>query len=86
MVKEISNEVGILGVILVLVVYFLLQWGKIRSDSFMYSFINLLGGIGIMYSLFFEWNLSAFFMELAWIAISLYGLVRYFIKRAKPNP
>jgi len=80
-VKEISNEVGIIGVILILVIYFLLQWGKVRPKSFMYSFVNLLGGIGILYSLFFAWNLSAFVMEIAWIVISFYGLVCYFVRK-----
>lgn len=83
----ISNEVGIIGVILVLVAYFLLQWGKLLPSGFTYSLLNLIGAVGILYSLFFEWNLSAFIIETVWILISLYGIVRFFMKRNKvPKP
>ena len=81
--REVSSEVGIIGVILVLITYFLLQWGKLRSDGFFYSFINLVGAGGILYSLFFEWNLSAFIIEVVWVLISIYGLVRFFIRKNK---
>lgn len=84
--RDASNEVGIIGVILVLVAYFLLQWGKLRSDGFLYSFINLIGAVGIIYSLFFEWNLSAFVIESVWILISLYGIIRFFMGRRKTPP
>ena len=75
------TEVGVFGVILILVAYFLLQWGKLRPGGFVYSLLNLIGALGILYSLFFEWNLSAVLMEIAWILISIYGLVRCFMQR-----
>ena len=83
--REVSNEVGIIGVILVLLAYFLLQWRKLRSDGFIYSFINLVGAVGILYSLFFEWNLSAFVIEVVWVLISIYGIVRFFITKKNTN-
>ncbi len=78
---NLSNEVGIIGVVLILAAYFLLQLGKLRPDGFLYSFVNLIGAAGVIYSLFFEWNISAFIIEAAWILISIYGLIRFIMRK-----
>ncbi|KTD36577.1 hypothetical protein Lnau_1561 [Legionella nautarum] len=72
----LSNFVGILGVILVLLAYFLSQTAKLSVDSFKYLGSNLLGSSLITISLLFHWNLSSFLIELAWSAISIMGMVR----------
>lgn len=70
----IFNGTGILGVALTLLAYFLLVMEKIAFKSFIYPFLNLIGAIFILISLFYAWNLASFFIEIAWIIISLYGL------------
>lgn len=69
---------GITGVILCLLAFLLLQLEKIRPRKPLYSWLNLLGSLGIIYSLSFDFNLSAFLMEVSWGIISLIGLWRYF--------
>ncbi|MBP9887713.1 MAG: hypothetical protein KBF93_15540 [Leptospiraceae bacterium] len=70
----IADTFGIIGVILILVSYILLQTDRINSSSLLYSLINLLGAILILFSLYYSWNLASFIIEIFWILISLYGI------------
>lgn len=68
--------VGTAGVVLILVAYFLLQTERWSGQSLSYSLVNLLGSLMITVSLLYDFNLSSFIIEVAWIAISIYGIVR----------
>jgi Na+(H+)/acetate symporter ActP len=73
--------VGLAGVGFVLVSFFLLQAGKLAGDSVGYQLANLFGAIFILTSIFaseaeFTDVISATVMQVAWMAISLYGLWR----------
>ena len=67
---------GLLGVLLILLAYFLLQAGRLRGDALVFQLTNALGALGILVSLVYAFNLSAFVMESAWFAVSIYGIVR----------
>jgi hypothetical protein len=67
---------GNVGVVMVLFAYLLLQLGKLPLDSLPYLLLNAAGSILIMVSLFYDFNLSSFIIELAWLAISLFSLWR----------
>ena len=69
---------GIIGVVLILTTYMLLQLEKLSATSFLYSAANGLGASLILVSLIYEFNLSAFIIEAFWLLISIYGIVRYF--------
>ena len=71
------NAVGIAGVFAILVAYFLLQQGKVTAHQPSYLWLNLLGGLAVIFSLLVEWNLPAFLMEAAWVIISAVSLIRY---------
>ncbi len=71
-----SDAVGIGGVLLVLVAYGLLQAGRLQPRDAAYSWLNLIGSMAILVSLHYAFNLSSFVIQVAWIAISVYGLVR----------
>lgn len=68
------NVIGIIGVIFVLLAYFLLQIDKLDQERITYSFLNLLGASLILFSLFFTWNLASGVIEIAWLLISFFGL------------
>lgn len=72
----IFNGIGIVGAFLCLLAYFLLQAGKMRSESPAYSWLNIFGALGIIISLFYRWNIASFVMEVSWLMIGLYGLFR----------
>lgn len=80
----ISDIIGLLGVVIMLVAYFLLSLRKISAEAMSYPILNALGSLMVMFSLFYAWNLSAFVMELCWFLISLYGMLCIWrIKRKK---
>jgi hypothetical protein len=70
--------VGNVGVLMILGTYFALQIGRLDARSVKYSALNALGAGSITLSLLFDFNLSAFVVEAAWVAVSLYGLTRAF--------
>jgi hypothetical protein len=76
--------VGNLGVVMILGTYFALQVGRLDAKSVAYSALNALGAGLITVSLLFDFNLSAFVVEAAWVAVSVYGLVRIW-RRAPPD-
>lgn len=73
---ELPDFVGIIGVSLVLLAYYLLQIGSIKGEDYLYSLLNLCGATFILVSLYFHWNLASVIIEIAWIIISFLGLWR----------
>lgn len=75
---EIAFEdgVGMLGAALIVAAYWMLQVDRLDSNSLSFSVVNGLGASGILFSLFFDFNLSAVAIESFWLAISLYGVFR----------
>ena len=76
------DVVGTIGVVMILIAYFLLQTERLSGQSVGYSVVNLVGSLMIAVSLLYAFNLSSFIIEIAWIAISIYGIVR--ARRATP--
>lgn len=73
---QFADHIGILGVILTLIAYYLLNVGKLHSESLVYLLLNLIGSVFLLVSLIFHWNLSSVCIEVAWISISLIGIYR----------
>lgn len=68
---------GYIGVILVLLAYLLLQAHKLHGNGLLYQLMNVVGAIGVLLSLMFgAFNAPAFFMEVAWLLIGMYGIAR----------
>ena len=68
---------GYFGVALMLLAHLLLQAHKLHGNGLIYQLMNVLGAIGVMLSLLFgAFNAPAFFMELAWLLIAIYGMAR----------
>ncbi len=72
--------VGTIGVFVIILAYVLLQIEKIRSSNLIYSLLNALGASLILISLYFNFNFSAFAVEFFWLLISLFGIVKYFLR------
>jgi hypothetical protein len=67
---------GVAGTLMVLGAFFLLQAGRVSGTSLAYQLLNLFGAGGVLVSLWGKFNLSVFVLELAWMIVSLYGIVR----------
>ena len=71
----LPDAIGLVGVALTLVAYFLLQLRRIPS-GFSYSLLNAIGSVCVIISLLFKFNPAAFLMEAIWFALSCYGLIQ----------
>ena len=73
---DFHDVIGLLGVLLYLVSFFMLQIERLRFDDYSYLAINIVAAILIMASLYEQFNLSAFLIEVVWAMISIMGVVR----------
>ena len=72
---------GFIGVLLIVTAYLFLQLDKLPSSSPSYSLLNAAGALLIILSLTFKFNLSAFIVEVFWLLISLFGLMKSLLSR-----
>lgn len=70
------NAIGIVGMALFLVAYFLLQNETLSAHDSRYLWMNFIGSLAVIISLLWAWNLPSFMLESAWAVISVYGLIR----------
>ena len=77
----ISNTVGMVGVVLLIIAYFLLSTNRMSSQSLNYQLLNFIGASLILFSLLFHFNLASFVIEVIWIIISLIGIYRITLKQ-----
>lgn len=74
---------GNLGVAMILWCYLLLQLRRLDVDALSYSLYNGIGAALIIVSLVIDFNLSSFIIEIAWLAISFYGVARWWSRHRK---
>ncbi|MEM7277571.1 MAG: hypothetical protein AAF385_05545 [Pseudomonadota bacterium] len=79
-----TDLVGNIGVGIVIITYLGLQMERIDPKTLAYSVANIVGALCIMVSLWRNFNLSAFVIEVFWLAISIYGVWRVFVRSRKP--
>lgn len=77
----LHNVVGNFGVLLIVGTYFLVQIRRMSATQPPYIIANGAGAALILYSLYFEFNLSAFLIEVIWLLISIIGLLRVWRER-----
>lgn len=71
---------GTIGTLIIIGTYLLLQFGRIKSETLLYSILNAAGASLILISLIYNFNFSAFIVEFFWLLISLVGVGKYFLK------
>lgn len=77
--------VGLAGMVVTLLAYFLLQARKLHGNGRVYQLMNAFGSAAIIVSLIYAFNLAAMVLEIAWLAISIYGFVLG-VRRGPANP
>jgi len=73
--------IGVLGTSCVLGAYFGLAAGLVDNKGIVHPVLNAIGAILIMISLTANFNLASFVMQIAWLLISLAGIVKFVIYR-----
>lgn len=79
----IPDIIGFLGVGFVVITYLLSQIGRMDSTRPLYPALNAVGAAMILVSLVYRPNPPSIVIEFFWFAISIVGLARSLIKRAK---
>ena len=77
--------IGMLGTLMVLAAFFLLQAGRLSGTGIVYQLLNLFGAGGVLVSLLGKFNVSVFLLEFTWVLISAYGIVRTIKARRTPQ-
>ncbi len=80
---DLADVVGMIGVVIVIMPFFLLQLGKMNADSMWYQMGNAVGSVLIIISLIYHWNFSSFVIEVSWFVISLIGIFRILLNKRK---
>ncbi|MBR8464860.1 hypothetical protein KDE13_00605 [Campylobacter sp. faydin G-140] len=78
---DIFQFIGFLGMICIVLGYFLLQADRISNDDMLYQVINLVGAILLIISLCVHFNLGSFMIEVFWIFITIYGIVKIYKRK-----
>lgn len=80
----LPSFIGYAGVVVVLITYWLLASGRLSNNDWRYPVLNIVGTLGIVVSIFEQWNLPSMVSQLVWIAISIVGIMRIAkLKKAK---
>lgn len=77
------DAIGLMGVGMILVTYGLVQVDRIDVKGMRYSYFNALGAFFILVSLYVDFNLSAFVIEISWLLISIFGILNVFKRKRK---
>ena len=72
--EMLFDAIGMLGVLMILTAYTLVQLDRIDVRNISYSLVNALGAGLILISLTVDFNLSAFVIESCWLLISMAGI------------
>jgi len=73
---DIFQIIGFIGMLFVVYAYFLLQAQKVLHNSLKFQVLNLLGAIFLIISLLVHFNLGSFLIEVFWIIITIYGIIK----------
>lgn len=77
MFNWIIDGIGMLGTLMVVLAYYLLQLERTDPKGLAYNVINLVGAVFLLVSLCYNFNLASFVIEVFWIGASMIGLFRY---------
>lgn len=75
------DAAGLVGVVLMLAAYGLTIAGRLEATEPPALFLNLIGSLLVLLSLYGAFNLSAAVIETAWAVIASVGLLRHLARR-----
>ena len=78
---SLADGVGLAGVAMILAAYAASALGRLDPTRAPALLLNLVGALLILYSLVFDFNLSAAVMEGAWALVAVVGLLRLAARR-----
>lgn len=76
MLAKISDVLGLIGVAFMLFAFFMINTHKMTVKQLSYQLLNFMGAGLVLFSLYFNWNMSAVVIEIVWMLISLVGIYK----------
>ncbi|WP_458699619.1 hypothetical protein ACKGJI_07240 [Sulfurospirillum sp. 1307] len=73
---DIYQFIGFVGMLFIVYAYFLLQAQKADHNSLTFQILNLIGAILLIISLLVHFNLGSFLIEVFWVFITIYGMIK----------
>ncbi len=70
------DAIGLLGVALYVGAYGGLQLGMLDLADVRYTVLNAVGGLAVIYSLVWSFNLAAFVTQVLWLVFTVVGYLR----------
>ena len=70
------DAVGLFGVVLYVGAYDGLQLGKLGLADIRYTILNAVGGLAVIFSLVWSFNLAAFVTQVLWLVFTVVGYLR----------
>ena len=80
---ELATAVGLIGAVAYLAGYALIQMRVLSIDDGRYAALNVLGGVALIYSLLWNFNLGSFLTQVAWLIFTVVGYLHSRHKRRK---
>ena len=84
MTDTILSYLGVLGAVMCVLAYFLLERGKVRADGMTYYFMNGFGAFLVLVAVLYSFDggdMGAIVQELCWVIISMMGIFKILKKR-----
>lgn len=70
---DLATVVGLIGAVAYLAGYALIQMRVLSIDDGRYAALNVLGGVALIYSLLWNFNLGSFLTQVAWLIFTIVG-------------
>jgi len=72
---KIPDIVGWIGVLLILIAYFLITFGYTNPENILFGLMNLFGAIGIIISSYSKKDFQPVALNAVWLLIAIIGIV-----------
>ena len=72
----IADWLGVFGSITICSAYFAVSTGRLDGEDRLYQYMTSAGSLGLLVSLWFRPNAGAILIEVLWICIAVFALIR----------
>jgi hypothetical protein len=79
--KLIIDIIGWIGSVEVIAAYALNSYQRIKSDSFLFQFLNLTGGIFLIINTVYYHSYPSTFINVVWVFIASFALIKQWSKK-----
>ena len=83
MEKIIIEIIGWIGSVAVVAAYLLVSYNKVKSDSYFYQFLNLLGSICLIINTFYHHAFPSMIVNIIWSFIAIAVLFKTFLREKR---